>query len=144
MALFKLEIFSATRSRALYVSLIAAGLLIGIPVEAYGVSLDFAGGWGIASFFQLRQFNYWPSILVSLGYVGMVMLACQTNALRTFTRPFAAVGQMALTNYLLHTIVCTTIFYGHGLGYYGSVDRLGQFSIVVGVWVAADHFAPVA
>ncbi len=143
MALFKLEVFSAKRSRRFYVTLVAAALLVGIPVEAYGVSLDFAGGWGVASFFQLRQFNYWPSILVSLGYVGGVMLVCQTEALRTVTRPFAAVGQTALTNYLLHTIICTTIFYGHGLGYYGSVDRLGQFGIVVGVWVVQLIASPL-
>ena len=143
MALFKLEVFSAMRSRRFYVSLVAAALLVGIPMQAYGVSLDFAGGWGVASFFQLRQFNYWPSILVSLGYVGVVMLVCQTAALRTVTRPFAAVGQMALTNYLLHTIICTTIFYGHGLGYYGSVDRLGQLGIVVGVWVVQLIASPL-
>ena len=143
MALFKLEVFSAMRSRRFYVSLVAAALLVGIPMQAYGVSVDFAGGWGVASFFQLRQFNYWPSILVSLGYVGVVMLICQTAALRAVTRPFAAVGQMALTNYLLHTIICTTIFYGHGLGYYGSVDRLGQLSIVVGVWVVQLIASPL-
>jgi uncharacterized protein len=33
----------------------------------------------------------------------------------------AAVGQMALTNYLLHSVVCTTLFYGYGFGLY---DRL--------------------
>ena len=143
MALFKLEVFSARRSRRFYGTLIASALLLGIPVQAYGVSLDFAGGWGVASFFQLRQFNYWPSILVSLGYVGVVMLVCQTKALRAVTRPFAAVGQMALTNYLLHTVICTTIFYGHGFGYYGSVDRLGQFGIVVGVWVVQLIASPL-
>ncbi len=143
MALFKLEVFSAKRSRLFYATLVAAALLVGIPVEAYGVSLDFVGGWGVASFFQLRQFNYWPSILVSLGYVGVVMLVCQAEALRTVTRPFAAVGQTALTNYLLHTIICTTIFYGHGLGYYGSIDRLGQFGVVVGVWVVQLILSPL-
>ena len=143
MALFKLEVFSAMRSRRFYASLVAAALLVGIPMQAYGLRLDFAENWGVASFFQLRQFNYWPSILVSLGYVGVVMLVCQTAALRTVTRPFAAVGQMALTNYLLHTIICTTIFYGHGLGYYGSVDRLGQLGIVVGVWVVQLITSPL-
>ena len=71
------------------------------------------------------------------------MLVCQAEALRTVTRPFAAVGQTALTNYLLHTIICTTIFYGHGLGYYGSIDRLGQFGVVVGVWVVQLILSPL-
>ena len=41
---------------------------------------------------------------------------------------------MALTNYLLQSLICTTIFYGHGLGLFGQVDRVGQSAIVLGVW----------
>jgi uncharacterized protein len=41
---------------------------------------------------------------------------------------------MALSNYLLQTLICTTIFYGHGLGLFGQVERAGQFLIVLGVW----------
>ena len=144
MALFKLDVFSARRSRRFYGGLVAAALLVGIPVEAYGVVLDFRYGWAVTwSFFQGKQFNYWPSIAVSLGYVGLVMLACRTTALRHATRPFAAVGQMALTNYLLHTVICTTIFYGHGLGLYGSVDRLGQLGVVMGVWAVQLVASPL-
>ena len=143
MALFKLGVFSAQRSRRFYGALIAAALFLAIPLESYGVVLDFRYGWAPWSFFQGKQFNYWPSIGVSLGYIGLVMLACQTAALRPATRPFAAVGQMALTNYLLHTAICTTIFYGHGFGLFGSVDRLGQFGVVVAVWVVQLIVSPL-
>ena len=134
MALFKLDVFGARRSRRFYAGL-ATALLLGLSIDAYGVALDFRYGWEFWSFFQGEQFNYWGSIPVSLGYVGLVMLACQTPALRGATRPLAAIGQTALTNYLLQTVICTTIFYGHGLGWYGSVDRLGQLGVVAGVWV---------
>ena len=144
MALYKLDVFSARLSRRFYGALVAAALVAGIPVEAYGVALDFEFGWALDwSLLQGRQFNYWPSIAVGLGYVGLVMLACRTSALRPATRPFAAVGQMALTNYLLQTVICTTIFYGHGLGYYGSVDRLGQLGIVIGVWTVQLIASPL-
>ena len=55
----------------------------------------------------------------------------------------AAVGQMALTNYLTHTIVCTTIFYGHGLGLFGSVDRTGQLLIVLAIWLGQLTLSPI-
>jgi hypothetical protein len=35
----------------------------------------------------------------------------------------AAVGRTAFSNYILQTLICTTIFYGHGFGYFGSVPR---------------------
>ena len=71
------------------------------------------------------------------------MLVCQNESLRPLTRPFAAVGQMALSCYLLQTIICTTIFYGHGLGLYGSVDRMGQALIMLGLWAAMLAFCPL-
>ncbi len=144
MALYKLDVFSARCSQRFYASLIAAALVAGIPVEAYGVALDFEFGWALDwSLLQGRQFNYWPSIAVGLGYVGLVMLACRTAALRAAARPFAAVGRTALSNYLLQTVICTTIFYGHGLGLYGSVDRLGQLGIVIGVWAVQLIVSPL-
>ena len=143
MALFKLDVFRAQRSRRFYGALAAAALVPGLALDAYGVVLDFRHGWDIWSFFQGRQFNYWASIAVSLGYVGLVMLACRAPALRGATRPFAAVGRTALTNYLLQTVICTTIFLGHGLGWYGSVDRLGQIGIVAGVWAVQLIASPL-
>jgi len=39
-----------------------------------------------------------------------------------FTAPFAAAGQMALTNYLTQSLVFSTLFYGYGLGLFGRLD----------------------
>ena len=41
-----------------------------------------------------------------------------------------AAGRMAFTNYLMHTLVFTTIFYGHGLGLFGAVSRPVQALMV--------------
>ena len=143
MALFKGDVFSARRSARFYAGLIAAAVAVGLPLQAYGLSLDFARGWPVWSFFIGMQFNYWPSIAVSLGYVGLVMLVCRNAALHRLTRPFAAVGQTALTNYLLQTVLCTLVFYGHGLGWFGSVDRVGQIGVVAAVWAVQLVASPL-
>ncbi|MEM9209740.1 MAG: DUF418 domain-containing protein, partial [Pseudomonadota bacterium] len=44
---------------------------------------------------------------------------------------FTAVGRMAFTNYLMHSLVLTTVFYGYGLGLYGEVERFAQMGFVV-------------
>ena len=134
MALFKYGVFSAERPPRFYAALIAAAVAVGLPLQAYGIALDFARGWPIWSFFVGVQFIYWPGIAVSLGYVGVVMLACRRGTLHWLTRPLAAIGRTALTNYLLQTVLCTTIFYGHGLGWFGSVERAGQLGVVAAVW----------
>jgi len=144
MALYRLGVFSARRSRGFYLALIALGFLVGVSISALGVYLNFAAGWDVRySFFFGSQLNGWASILVALGWVGAVMLACQTRALAPVTRRLAAVGRMAFSNYILQTLICTTIFYGHGLGLFGRVDRVGQIAIVVGVWVVQLAISPI-
>jgi len=136
MALFRLGIFTATRSAWTYLGLVAAALFLGIPTILYGVQRNWAEDWNFRyGKFLGSQFNYWASIAVSLGWVGLVMLVYQQSWLRPITGPLAAAGQMAFTNYLMQTLICTTIFYGHGFGLFGRVERVGQIGIVFGVWV---------
>ena len=75
------------------------------------------------------------SLLVSFGWVGAAMLVCKHNVLRPMTRTLAAVGRMAFTNYLMQTVICTTIFYGHGMGLFGRFTRTQLVLVVLVIWV---------
>jgi uncharacterized protein len=142
MALYKWGILTAQRSRGFYLRMALVGIGLGLPLVILGVTENFQAGWVMQySFFAGPVFNSWGGPLVSLGYIALVMLACLTPALSRLTRPFAAVGRLAFTNYLLQTLICTTIFYGHGLGLFGKVDRVGQVVIVAGVWIALLVFS---
>lgn len=144
MAMFKLGVFQVRRSSAFYLAMIAFGLGIGLPLAAYGVQWNDERNWAMeSSFFLGSQFNYWASLFVSLGYVGLVMLVCKSIAMLRMLQPLAAVGRMALTNYLMQSIICTLIFYGHGLGYFGGIERTGQLMVVFGVWIAQLILSPI-
>jgi uncharacterized protein len=144
MALFRLRVLDASRPPGFYKALVAAGVLVGLPVIAWGLYLDEASGWDPA-YITLAgsQFNYWGSLLVALAWVGLVMLACQRPRLRPALGPLAAVGRTALSNYLLQTLLCTTLFYGHGLGWFGHVERVGQMLIVAAVWAVQLVVSPL-
>jgi len=132
MALFKLDVLSAARSRAFYLRMGALGFGAGTLLIALGLWRSFATEWDLLDFALVsQQLHYWGNLFVALGWTALVMLLCQSG---WPLRPVAAVGRMALTNYLLQTVICTTIFYGHGLGLFGRVDRAGQLAIVAGVW----------
>ena len=89
------------------------------------------------------QYNRLASPLVSLAWIGLIMLACKSTMMNTVTRRFAAVGQMALTNYLMQTIICTTIFYGHGFGKFGTMSRTELFGVVIAVWIVELIWSPM-
>jgi len=144
MALFRLGVFQARRSARFYCKMAIIGLTVGLSLAAYGVHWNNDRNWDVkSSFFFGSEFNYWGSIFASMGYVGVVMLLCTSPAILRSLAPLAAVGQMALTNYLMQTIICTTIFYGHGLGYFGSVERTGQAMVVLGVWAFQLIVSPI-
>jgi uncharacterized protein len=136
MVLYRMGLIAARFSRLTYLLLGLMGLAIGLPIILYGVHRQFAMNWEAPySFFWGTQFNYWGSLLISLMWITLVMLVCKTPGLQSWTRPLAAVGRMALTNYLLQTLICTTLFFGHGFGLFGQVERVGQIGIVFAIWV---------
>lgn len=135
MALYRWKVLTGERSDRFYTGCILAGLFIGVPVVAYGAYRNIAANWSMDySFFAGMQYNYWGSLLVSLGYVGLIMLACRRAWVPRLMDLLAGVGRTALSNYILQTVICTLIFYGTGLGLFGKVPRYGQFLIVVGIW----------
>ena len=50
---------------------------------------------------------------------------------------------MALTNYLMQSLIASFIFYGWGLGYYGRLDRIEYMPIVLGVWAFQMFLSPI-
>ncbi len=144
MALYKWGVFSVQRSREFYLRMLVFGLGIGLPIIWFGVQRNVAAGWDItASRFGIGyQFNYWASLLVSLAYISGIMLMAKSGALPMLSRSLAAVGRMALTNYLFHSIVATFLFYGHGLGWFGNVERIGQIMIVFAIWAVQLAVSP--
>jgi uncharacterized protein len=136
MALYKWGVFSAKRSRRFYLIAAVAGLAIGFPVIWVGIARRFADDWSMPwSFFNGSLYNYVGSVFVAWAYIAIVMLIVKSGVLARLQRWLANAGRMAFTNYLLQTVICTTIFYGHGLGLFGSVSRTGQLLVVLAVWV---------
>jgi uncharacterized protein len=144
MALFQWGVFRARLRRPDYWTMVFAAVCVGIPLTLFGTARDFASGWEFRnSFFYGMQFNYWASLLVCTGWVGAVMLACQSVRMIPVTRRLASIGRMAFTNYILQTLICTTLFYGHGFGLFGKVERVGQLGIVFIIWAVQLTLSPI-
>ena len=132
MALHKLGVLAAARTPAFYARMALTGFGLGVPLVLSGVIVSVLRGWDGGTYRAITsQTNYWGGLVMSLGWIAGVMLLVRVGHPM---RGMAAIGRLALTNYLLQTVICTTVFYGHGLGLFGRVERLGQLTVVLGVW----------
>jgi uncharacterized protein len=77
----------------------------------------------------------------ALGYGAAFVLATLYRPELPFVAPLAAYGRMALTNYLLHSVICTTLFYGYGFALIGDVSRLGALGIVLVIHLVLIAFS---
>ncbi|SFR60071.1 DUF418 domain-containing protein [Halorubrum sodomense] len=133
MALYKRGVLTGERSTAFYRRLVAGGA-VGVGIVVAGVAYIEANDWSAGAALYWRQFNYVGSLLVAGGYVGLITLFVRWRGEGVVTRALAAVGRTAFTNYLLQTVIATTIFYGHGFGLFGYVSRVEAMGIVVAIW----------
>ena len=132
MALFKLGVLSAARSRSFYLAMGWLGFGGGALLISLALWRSSSTQWDLLDHALVSQpLLYWGNLGVAMGWTALVMLFGQRG---WPLRPVTIVGRMALTNYLLQSVICTTIFYGHGLGLFGRIDRAGQLAIVLAVW----------
>ena len=154
MVLLRTGVLTAEKSADWYRRMMLICYGAGLPLTAYSAidlhahqfnAMYAFGSGGIA--------NYFGSIIVAFGHVALVMLLIRTGFVQGLLARFAAIGRMALTNYLMHSVILTTIFYGYGLGLYGEIPRFWQMGFVLAVialqlvlspwWLARYRFGPV-
>ena len=141
MAFMKWGIFDASRSLRFYLLLMLAGFGIGLPLNAWETMTFVGSGYEI----QWQSLNR-PSydlgrLALAVGYIGLVMSVCRAGLLRGAQSVLARIGQMALTNYLMQTVLCNLVFLGFGLGQFAQWDRWQMYLFVVGVWIFQALFS---
>lgn len=143
MILFKKGILSAKMDSRFYMRLIVVGLGLGLIISGSGLYRSYQVKWNGAWYMNIgHQYNYIASILMALGYIGIIMLWAKSSIYVRLKMRFEAAGRMAFTNYILSSIICTLIFYGHGLGLFAMFDRLQQWGVVLVVWAIILLISP--
>lgn len=144
MGLMKLEVFSAARSTRFYLGSMIIGYGIGLPGSWYGSEMLVRHEFDHVYMFTVgMSYDYIAGLLVVLGHVGLVMLICRLGMLPAMRARLAAVGRMALSNYLIQSLIGTFIFYGWGLGYFGEFNRAELWLFVFAVWGVQLFYSPL-
>ena len=143
MALFKLGVFGATRSYRFYAWTAGAGCLTGIPLNLYIAWLAVKTHFDpVNSAFTSIAYDL-ARLPLALTYTALLMIICKAGVLRWMTRRLAAIGQTALSNYILHSVICTIVFTGPGFGLYGRLERYQLYYVVAGCWALSLAASPL-
>lgn len=67
--------------------------------------------------------------LLAAGYASGIALLFLSGTLPRLFQSFASIGRTSLSNYLFQRILCTTLFFSYGFGFFGSLKPLTCFAI---------------
>lgn len=132
--------------------IIGAGL--GIPLSAYAVwgsmQTSMMGPSFMGTGVQAAMASGNP--LLAYAYASALLLLYHQSGWAQRLHPMVCAGRMALTNYLTQSLICTFIFYSHGLGQYGKITPKYFPFIILAIyaaqlvwspwWLARFHFGP--
>ena len=143
MAFFKLRIFHGERSTRFYFLMAFIGYLIGITINYFETQLIVQSNYDVVTMSNANQTYQLGRIGVTMGHIGLFMLFIKSGMIAFLQRALAAVGRMALTNYLMHSIITSIIFYGFGFGLFGILERYELYYIVFGIWIFQLITSPI-
>jgi len=132
VGLFRAEIVQGLRTASLYRRLASVGLGLGLPLAIAGVTLHSANEWSG----DVALIGAVPNILatapLAIGYFALITLWNQRPETWLHER-LRAVGRMALTNYLLQTVLGLVVL--GGVVGSATLGRAEILAFVVGVWI---------
>ncbi len=79
----------------------------------------------------------------AIGHASLLLLVYRSGLVPWLMKGLANVGQMAFTNYLMQSVICSLFFYGYGLGYFAKLSVFELYYVVAAVWVFQLIFSAV-
>lgn len=130
------------------------GLLLGVPMNVAGVWLlpaanadDSGVGWLL-----MAPLTILAGPMLAMAYVSGIALGSLTRIGARASAWLAPAGRMALSNYLMQSLICTTLCNGYGLGLFGRISPLAGIALAVAlfamqvalsrVWLQRYRFGP--
>lgn len=141
MALFKVGVLRGARSGRFFAALAGVGFAVGLAVNGFELAMKIGSGYALR-WASLPTITYDVGrIAMALGFLGVIALACQRGWFRRLRRALAAVGRMALTNYLAQSVIGLLVFTALGLGLWNEMPRHQLYMVVLAEWVVLTAFS---
>ncbi|MBC2838158.1 DUF418 domain-containing protein [Robiginitalea sp. SC105] len=152
MALFQLGFFTNEWKKRQYKKMAIIGYLLGIPLVIYDwyFVLEVQNQeTARMTMYENQAFDlsllvyHLQRIALALAHVALIILIYQKGWFGSLFKRLEAVGQMALTNYLMQSIFLAGIFFGFGLGLFNELSYYQLYFVVIIIWVLQLWYSPI-
>jgi uncharacterized protein len=83
------------------------------------------------------------NMVIALFYIWLITYSLRFNIVKTILSPLQYIGKMALTNYVMHSVIALFLFSSVGLGMYGTMSPTTGILIVFVVCIFQMLFSKV-
>jgi uncharacterized protein len=152
LALYQWGFLTGQWSNRDYAKVMAIGYAVGLPLAIYSFYHNYLYNPNLeASLARLelvpiewvRLLYPFQRILLVMAHVSAIILLYKSNYAQKLFRSLESVGQMALTNYIMHSVICTLFFFGYGLNYYGELEFYQIYFVVFAIWILQLIVSPI-
>src|SRR4030095_6396933 len=143
MAFMKKDVLTAERSWRFYFAMALLGYLLGLPVNALAAWQSIQMNFEPVRLPFIFATYHFGRVAVALAHLAVMMMVVRAGALGWLTRRLAAVGQMAFSNYISHSLICSLVFYGYGLGMFARFERYQLYFVVALIWLFNLVWSPI-
>ena len=143
MALLKAGFLDGRLAASRYALVAAVCTPLGLGLAAMGFNAIELVNFSMPERSAPDLWNYFGSVIASVGYAAAFIYAIKRGLLAGLRRRLAAVGQMAFSNYLTHSILTSIIFLGWGFNLVGRFDYAAQLLVVLAVWLFQLVVSPI-
>lgn len=143
IGLFKMSILSAQKSYRFYGIMALVGYGIGLTVNYFEIYTIYQNNFSFLSFSKTNITYDLGRVPVAMGHIALIMILCKLPILKWLKYSIAAIGKMALTNYIMHSIICMIVFTGVGFGLFGKLQRYELLYVVFSIWIFQLILSPI-
>lgn len=143
MAFYNLRIFHGDRSYKFYFLFLVIGYSIGGSVNAFEAVQKISSGFNPATMAKASITYDLGRLAMTIGHIGLIMIFIKSGTIPRLQKALAAVGRMALTNYIMHSVIAGFVFLGFGFSLFGKLQRYELYYIVGGIWIVQLILSPI-
>ncbi len=136
IAFYKLKIITGERSMPFYFWMALTGYIVAFSLSWWRLNLLISVKFDLLQYLEKIPFDMYEirRLGLTVGHLGLLMVLYQSGAVKFLFRVWAKVGQMAFSNYLLQSIICSLFFYGFAFNKFNELERYELYLVVAAVW----------